>query len=222
MTDVRQSLKKLATDKDLRGVSIRAVGRELAVNGKEVHPETVKFHWKKLFEAGDVSYLYDGRVFGRRSSSVNENALPDDAKLVSIPIFGVADCGPATQVADQQDLGTLRISSRLLETKNYDSLYSVQASGTSMNNTSVHGHAINDGDYVIVDRNRNTPRNGDCVVAIVDGLANIKKFYREQGRIILVSESTEQYDPIFITPEDQSDSLIGGTVIQVVPKPKYL
>ncbi|MES2875963.1 MAG: S24 family peptidase [Patescibacteria group bacterium] len=221
MIDIRQSLKTLAADKDLRGLSIRAIGRELAVNSKEVHPETVKFHWKKLFEAGDISYLYDGRTHDRRSSSVNDVALPDDAKLVSIPVFGVADCGPATQVADQQDLGTLRISSRLLETSRYDSLYSVQASGISMNNTSVHGRAINDGDYVIVDRSRNSPRNGDCVVAIVDGLANIKKFYREHGRISLVSESSEHYDPIFISPEDQSDSLIGGTVIQVVPKPKH-
>lgn len=72
---------------------------------------------------------------------------------------------------------------------------------------------------MIIDRNRNTPRNGDCVVAVVDGLANIKMFFREQDRIILVSESSEHYDPIFITPEDQSDSLIGGTVIQVVAKP---
>jgi SOS-response transcriptional repressor LexA len=222
MNSTRQNLKKLSDDIDLRGVSIREVGRRIGLNGDDVHPETVKFHWKKLFEAEEIPYLYNGQTLEKRSSSVNDDALPDDAKLVAIPIFGVADCGPATQVADQQDLGTLRISSRLLETKNYDSLYSVQASGVSMNNTSVHGRAINDGDYVIVDRNRNTPRNGDCVVAIVDGLANIKKFYREQGRITLVSESTEQYDPIFITPEDQSDSLIGGTVIQVVPKPKYL
>ncbi|MNH50186.1 LexA repressor [compost metagenome] len=221
MTDTRTSLKQLATEIDLRDVSIRELGRRLAIDGKDVHPETIKFHWKKLFEAGEVSYLYDGRTLDRRSSSVNDDSLPDDAKLVTIPVFGVADCGPATQVADQQDLGTLRISSRLLETKNYDNLYSVQASGESMNNTSVHGHPIHNGDYVIVDRSRNTPRNGDCVVAIVDGLANIKKFYREQGRITLVSESTEQYDPIFIHPEDQSDSLIGGTVIQVVPKPKH-
>lgn len=221
MTDIRTSLKLLSTDIDLRSFSIRELGRKLAIEGKAIHPETIKFHWKKLFESKEVAYLYDGRTSTRQLSSVDNISLPDNTKLVTIPVFGIADCGPAIQVADQQDLGTLRISSRLLKTKNYDSLYSLKASGSSMNNTSINGRSIDDGDYVIVDRNRNAPRNGDCVVAIINGLANIKKFYHEQDRIVLVSESTEQYDPIFITPEDQSDNLIGGTVIQVVPKPKH-
>lgn len=221
--ELRESLKKFITDTDLRDVSIRQVGRMLAAPGeKEVHPQTIKNYWLSLFEAGEVEYLYDGRTRSRRSSSVNDNSLPDGAKLVTIPVFGVADCGPATKTAVQEDRGSIRVSSRILKTIRFDNLYALIASGDSMNNTSIDGHVINDGDYVIVDRSRNTPRNGDRVVAIVDDLANIKRFYREQDRITLVSESTKHYDPIFITPEDQSDSLIGGTVIQVVPKPKYL
>lgn len=224
MNEIRDSLKKFITDTDLRDVSIRRVGQMLRSpnDDKDVHPQTVKYHWDRLFADGEVDYLYNGRTRNRRSSSVNEDSLPDGAKLVTIPVFGVADCGPATKVADQQDHGSIRVSSRILKTTHFDDLYSLMASGNSMNNTSIDGHVINDGDYVIVDRSRNTPQNGERVVAIVDGLANIKRFYREQDRITLVSESTEQYDPIFITPEDQSDSLIGGTVIQVVPKPKHL
>lgn len=224
MNEIRESLKKFITDTDLRDVSIRRVGQMLRSpdDDKDVHPQTVKYHWDKLFADGEVDYLYDGRMRHRRSSSVNDESLPDGAKLVTIPVFGVADCGPATKLAEEEDRGAIRVSSRLLKTTRFDSLYSLEASGDSMNNTSIDGHVINDGDYVIVDRSRNTPRNGDRVVAIVDGLANIKRFYREQDRITLVSESTKHYDPIFITPEDQSDSLIGGTVIQVVPKPKYL
>lgn len=220
--DIRQQLKELIANRDLRGASIRKVGRMLEVDGKEVHPETVKYHWKKLFEDDEVSYLYDGSVQRAQSSALSDAILPSGNQLVSIPVLGVADCGPATKVADESDLGKITISTQLLDTKKYDTLYAIQASGESMNSTSIKGRPINDGDYVVVDRSKVSPRNGDCVVAIVDGLANIKRFYQEQDRIVLASESTENYDPIFVTFEDQSDSLIGGTVIQVIEKPKYL
>lgn len=219
MNSTQASLKELSKNIDLSTLSIREVGRRIGSNGTEFHPETVKYHWKKLFEAGGIAYLYDGRTNQKRSSSVSDGPRADDVKLVAIPIYGKADCGPATQVAEQEDLGTLRISSRLLNTSDYTGLYAVQASGPSMNQAVVSGRTINDGDYVIVDSRLNTPRNGDCVVAIVDGLANIKKFYREKDRIVLLSDSTERYDPIFIHSEDQSGSLIGGRVVQVVPRP---
>lgn len=201
-------------------LSIREVGRLLNPT-KPVHPETVKYHWMKLFKDSKITYLYKGGALAKKEISIDDDALTDGSRIVSIPVFGVADCGPATQVAEQSDLGSLRLSSRLLKTSNYSNLYALQASGMSMNKAVVDGHTINDGDYVVVDRSQTTPSNGECTVAIVDGLANIKRFYRERDRIALLSDSTEQYDPIFIHPEDQSDSLIGGRVIQVVEKPKY-
>lgn len=220
MNSTRQQLAKLIKDQDLSTFSMRQAGKMLNET-EPVHPETVKYHWNRLFKDGEVDYLYKAAKIAKKEISVENNILNDGSKLVSIPVYGAADCGPATQVAEQSDLGSLRLSSRLLKTSSYSNLYALQASGMSMNKAVVDGHAINDGDYVVVDRSRNTPRNGDCVVAIVDGLANIKRFYREKARICLLSDSTEQYDPIFIHPEDQSDSLIGGTVIQVVEKPKY-
>ncbi len=220
MNDTQLALQKLSERQDLSKFSIREVGRMLAPN-KPVHPETVKHHWLKLFESGGINYLYRGGAVAKKETSVDDNALSDGSKIVTIPVFGVADCGPATQVAEQSDLGCLRLSSRLLKTRDYTSLYALQASGMSMNKAVVDGHTINDGDYVVIDRSQVSPKNGDCVVAIVDGLANIKRFHREKNRVALLSDSTEQYDPIFIHPEDQSDNLIGGKVIQVVEKPKY-
>lgn len=199
-------------------MSIREIGRRLGSNNKVLHPETVKYHWKKLFEAGELPYLYDGQTNQRRPSTIDaDTILGEDSQLIAIPIYGKADCGPATKVAEQDDLGTLRISSKLLRTKDYGALFALQASGKSMNKAVIDGRAINDGDFVIVDSRLNTPRNGECVVAVVDGLANIKKFYREQNRIALLSESTDNFNPIFIHPSDQSDGLIVGKVVQVVP-----
>ncbi len=132
MNSTQESLKELSKNTDLKTLSIREIGRRLGSSGKELHPETVKYHWKKLFEAGEVPYLYDGRTNLRRSSSIAEGLSAEDMKLVAIPIYGKADCGPATKVAEQEDLGTLRISSRLLNTSNYASLYALQASGSLM------------------------------------------------------------------------------------------
>lgn len=219
MNKIQASLKQLSSGQDLSNLSIREVGRILSPE-KPIHPELVKYHWKKLFNIGGISYLYKGGVIAKKETTVDTDTLSNGSKLISIPVYGVADCGPATQVAEQSDLGTIRLSSRLLKTHDYSSLYALMASGMSMNKAVVDGHTINNGDYVVVNRNLVTPSNGECVVAIVDGLANIKRFFRNGDHIALLSDSTEQYDPIFIHSEDQSDSLIGGTVIQVVEKPK--
>src|SRR6185437_10651889 len=107
-------------------------------------------------------------------------------------------CGPASQFANDEEMGFIHVSSTFLHTNRYEDLYAIVTSGESMNQTKIDGKSINDGDYVVVDRSVTQPNNGDCVVAIVNGLANIKRFFRERGRIVLVSESSEHFDPIFI------------------------
>ena len=57
----------------------------------------------------------------------------------------------------------------------------------------VHGDSminagIMDGDYVVV-RQQNTANNGEIVVAMIDGSATVKRFYRENGHIRLQPEN---------------------------------
>lgn len=221
MNTIQQKLYELSQTTDLLQHSLRSIGKNL-IDGEEVHPETVKYHWKRLNEMCLIDYLPASKSKRplEKISSSDSNKLGDRTSLVTIPVYGSADCGPATKLAEQEDIGQLHISSSLLPIRRYSSLYALKASGTSMNRASVRGRAIEDGDFVVIDREHNDPKNGDYVVAVVGGLANIKRFYRESDRIALVSESSEDYDPIFIHPEDQSDNLIGGKVVQVVPKPK--
>lgn len=219
MNDIQTQLYNLSQSTDLRQHSLRGIGKNL-VDGKEIHPETVKYYWKRLHNQGLIDYLPDSRLRTKKISRSNSAMLGEKTSLVTIPVFGVADCGPATKIAEQTPLGELHISSSLLPTRRYSSLYALKAAGPSMNRASVHGRPIKDGDYVIVDSEYTQPNSGDYVVAVVGGLANIKRFYRESDRIALLSESSEDFDPIFIHPEDQSDNLIGGRVVQVVEKPK--
>jgi len=92
--------------------------------------------------------------------------------------------------------------------------------GPSMNMAKTPGGSIENGDYVIIDSVDRVPNNGDYVVSVIDGCANIKKFLEEENRVVLISESStpEKFPPIFIYEGDEF--LINGKVVQVVKKPK--
>jgi SOS-response transcriptional repressor LexA len=102
-------------------------------------------------------------------------------------------------------------------------LIAVRASGNSMNDAQVltaggRKAPINDGDYVIVDRQQLSLQDNinKYVLSIIGGMANIKKLVHREYDIALLSESTDQkaYPPIIIHEGD--DYLVNGRVIQVV------
>ena len=77
----------------------------------------------------------------------------------------------------------------------------------------VHGDSminvgIMDGDYVVVHK-QNTANNGEIVVAIIDGSATVKRFYRESGRFRLQPENNAMA-PIYTRKVD-----IAGKVVSV-------
>lgn len=71
--------------------------------------------------------------------------------------------------------------------------------------------AILDGDLIVV-RPQRTANNGEIVVAMLDGEATVKRFYREDGRIRLQPENTAMA-PIYAT-----DVTVVGRVEAVVRK----
>lgn len=66
----------------------------------------------------------------------------------------------------------------------------VRVAGTSM-----IGAGIEDGDVVIVDKSKQ-PRDGDVVVAVLDGEFTIKRLVRQRGRWALRAENSEWPDVI--------------------------
>lgn len=191
-------------------MGLREIARELNVK----NPQNIKFHLKKLSDAG----LLDFKM--RPSVKIQANEL-GASSLIRIPIMGAVSAGPATQRADNELSGYLRISSALLKTKNYKNLFALKVVGLSMNRANVSGIPVNDGDYAIVDSSKRSPKDGDYVIAVVDGLANLKRFLfdKDNNQIVLLSESSEDYLPIFVHPQDDNEGLISGSVVQVVRKP---
>ncbi|GMV97585.1 MAG: LexA repressor [Phycisphaerae bacterium] len=83
--------------------------------------------------------------------------------------------------------------------------YALQVRGDSM----IDEH-IRDGDLVVIER-RETARDGETVVALLDdGEATLKKFYREGGRVRL-QPANPAYSPIYV-----DNVRIQGVVVGVI------
>lgn len=210
MNRTQQALLQLSQKQDLSRLSLRETGKLIGVD----HPQAVKYHLSKLQKSGLLKMQPTSS-----GNKVDRNILGKSV-LVTIPIVGAANCGPATMLAEERVEGYLKISSSLLQTKNYKSLYALRASGISMDRANIDGKPVRDGDYVIIDGTRRNPQNGEYVVAVVDGLANIKKFYKDSTQVVLLSESSDDYLPIFIHPDDEQEGMIGGIVVQVINNPQ--
>lgn len=206
MHQTQEALLSLARSRDISKLSLREIGKLINVPSAQ----TVKYHLDQLRSRG-ISLEQSSREekFGGLS-------------LISIPIVGSADCGPATIFAEDRIEGYLKVSPLLLQSKNYDSLFALRAVGSSMDRAKINSEPINDGDYVIVDSSNKEVQDKQYVVAVVDGLANIKRSFidRANGQIVLMSESSQDYSPIFLREDEQPDALVAGRVIQVVPRPE--
>lgn len=185
----------------------RQIGRAIG----EQYPQTVKHHINQLVAKGLLKE--DKRS---KTLKIIRTGQIENTDLVNIPIVGSANCGEAKTYAEEHLEGFLKLSKKFLH--GYKELIAVRANGDSMNRAKVNGsRAIENGDYVIIDCNNKSPQDGDYVLSIIDGLANIKKFRKDvtNNQIVLISESTVDYPPIFVDPENYN-YLINGKVVNVL------
>jgi SOS-response transcriptional repressor LexA len=209
MHALQKRLLDCVTTNNLGSMSLREIGELLG----ESHPQKVKHHLTQLEHKGLIEIDRPNRIVRRVDSPHISNG-----RLISIPILGSADCGPATILAEENIQGYLKISSKLFDRRR--GLFAVRAVGDSMNKASISGLNIEHGDYVIVDGERRNPQNRDYVLSLMDGVANVKRFVNAEHKhqIVLISESTHEFPPIVIH-EDDVDFFICGTVIEVIKNP---
>jgi repressor LexA len=212
MHALQKGLLEFVNTHDLGRMSLREIGELLG----ETHPQKIKHHLSQLEQKGLIEINRAQRIVRR----VHPETARDD-RLVSIPILGSANCGPATIFAEENIQGFLRISNKIVKPK--AGLFAIKAQGSSMNKAIINGLNIEDGDYVIVDSEKRTVRNKDYVLSVTSGLANIKRFVKDDvnQQILLMSESTEDFPPI-VLHRDDVEFLVCGTVTKVIKKPNLL
>ena len=204
-----QLLNIISSNKNLGSKSLRSIAEMIGAKGK---PQTAKYHLLQLEQKGFIQMNLDEGILKVVKKGYN---LKRKSPLYSIPIIGTANCGPATIYAQQNIDRYLKVSSGMLP-KNKKSLFALIADGPSMNKVSLTGKNIESGDFVLIDSNVHSYKNGDIVVAIIDGMATIKRYHQDIGSIRLEADSTEDYLPIYL--EEGDNFIINGKVVGVIKR----
>lgn len=213
MHENQEKILELSKTRDLGSMSYWDIARLIG----EKHAQTAKHHLLQLQKKGLIKLDKEGGVVERIRQGVSQKS-----GLLTIPVYGTADCGDATKFAENYVQKNIRVSGALVQYKK--GLFAVQADGYSMNRAKIgkSKRSIDPGDYVIVDGDVKTPENGEYVLSVIDGLANIKKFYldQEHQQVMLVSESTKDYPPIVIGESEIGQYVLSGKVVEVIKNVK--
>ncbi|MFW6066304.1 MAG: transcriptional repressor LexA [Planctomycetota bacterium] len=158
---------------------------------------TVFEHVNALVEKG---VLHRGPKHKARSLQVSDKFELSEQRPTRIPLAGRIAAGePIEAVEDVEHLDIEEMFDSGKDT------FVLEVTGNSMID-----EQIRDGDYVICER-RNTPHNGETVVALLpEGEATLKKFYKEGNRIRL-QPANPDYQPIYTRNVN-----IQGVVVGVV------
>lgn len=123
---------------------------------------------------------------------------------LSLPLMGFIAAGQPLEPHTDPE-ATLDIASSMISGKRTS--YALQVKGNSMIEDGIF-----DGDFVVVEKT-DICNEGDIVVALVDdSLATLKRFYKKDGKIVLMPSNSEM-DPIY-----PNECRIQGVVTGLVRK----
>lgn len=163
----------------------------------DVNKVTIFGHVAELERKGFLTRAAKGVSRGLRLVQ-DEPTDASDASNTSVPILGDIAAGApieAIEAPENLDLRDLLPEGR--------EVYALRVRGDSMIED-----AICDGDIALIER-RQTARNGETVVAILDGEeATLKRYYREDKRIRL-QPANASMDPIYAKEVQVRGILIG-------------
>src|SRR4051812_3660902 len=165
LTQRQQEIYEFLKEKILKrgyGPTVREIGSQFGIRS----PNGVMCHLKALERKGLITRE------SHMSRAIQLSESPQAA--MSLPLAGQIAAGSPVLAVEQSE----RVDfASLFEPEDH---YCLQVKGDSMIEDQIAS-----GDYVVV-RRQNTARDGDIVVALVDGQdATLKRFYRERDQIRL-------------------------------------
>ena len=165
-----------------------------AVNLKST--SSVHAHLETLEKNG---YIRRDPTKPRAIEIIDENFSLTGREVVNVPIVGRVAAGEPL-------LATQNIENYFpipMEFMPNNDVFMLEVKGESMINVGIF-----EGDWIVVEK-KNTARNGEIIVALVDDSATVKTFYMEDGHIRLQPEN-DTMDPIIVP-----DCKILGKVISL-------
>jgi repressor LexA len=175
--------------------SIREIGEAFEI----ASPNGVMCHLKALEKKG---FIERNKGVKDQKSAARAITIPGlRIGTASFPMLGLVSAGTGVEAVPQDeriDLG------EMFGGKEH---YALRVRGQSM----IEDH-IEDGDIVIL-KKQDTAENGERVVAMVEGAATLKRFYRKRDRVILEPANSSMAP---ITVEPGKDVTVLGVLVGVV------
>lgn len=166
--------------------------REMASAVGLSSPSTVHAHLASLEEHGlikrDKTKPRALELFNEDGSAVKLANVEENPSrgTVTLPLVGRVAAGmPILAEQNVEDTFTLPA-----EIATDSSSFVLEVHGDSMTNAGIFN-----GDYIVV-REQHSAMNGEIVVAMIDGSATVKTFYKERGRVRLQPEN-DAMEPIY-------------------------
>ncbi len=119
-----------------------------------------------------------------------------------IPLLGLVEAGFPTSV-DEDRTNTLNIDEYLVGNK--ESTYLLEVKGDSMID-----EGIKEGDMVLVER-RGDPKDGDIVIAEIDGGWTMK-YFKKKGGLVWLKPANKNYSPIYPQYDLKVAAIVKGVI----------
>jgi repressor LexA len=142
---------------------------------------------------------------------VAENVVSKDAQgrliphrlLGEVPLLGLVEAGIPT-VADEVALETMSLDEYLITDP--AKTFILEVKGDSMIEEGIH-----EGDLVIVER-KSEPRDGDIVIAEVDGGWTMKFLRKKPGKPVYLEPANRNYKPIYPEHDLRIAAVVKGVI----------
>ena len=145
-----------------------------------------------------INKLIDANILSKDTSG---RLIPNNL-FQEVKLLGLVEAGIPT-VAEEESLDTLNLDNYLI--KNRMATYLLEVKGDSMIE-----EGIKEGDLVIVER-RNDPKDGDIVIAEVDGGWTMK-FFKKKGNSVYLQPANKNYKPIYPENDMKISAVVKGVI----------
>lgn len=182
------------------GPTLMEIAKAMGVNS----PATVHEHIRILEKKGVIK-RNEGAVRGIELIEGYDTGIDSSASIdMELPLLGYIHAGkPLEPFLDPT--ATFKVSANLIP--NNKMAFVLQVKGDSMIEDGIF-----QGDYVVLVKEENV-KNGDVVVALLEnGLATLKRFYRESDKIKLMPANSKM-QPIYAT-----DVQVQGKMVALIRK----
>lgn len=157
-----------------------------------------------------VGFKSKNAVYKLVNKLVGEGVLDKDSsgrlipnKLVGeVPMLGLVEAGFPT-AAEETILDTISIDEYLINDK--DKTYLLEVKGDSMIEA-----GIQEGDLVVAER-KSDPKEGDIVIAEVDGGWTMK-YFRKKGTQVYLEPANKNYKPIYPEYDIKIAAIVTGVI----------